>query len=110
MTIDELKSLRKGELVVFTKIDEKITDYHNHQVGDEMTFIEIEEAYKIGSSVPCIFICFFALRNRDVVNFLRKSEPSYELDTISHFSYEICHYIERKTKLIRDKKLNDLGL
>jgi hypothetical protein len=92
MTIDELKSLRKGELVVFTKIDEKITEYHNHQVGDEMIFIEIEDAYKIGSS------------GRDVVNFLRNSY------TISHFSYEICHYIERKSKLERDRKIKDLGL
>ena len=92
MTIDELKSLRKGELVVFTKVDEKITEYHNHQIGDEMTFIEIEDAYKIGSS------------GRDVVNFLRSSY------TISHFSYEICHYIERKSKLERDRKIKELGI
>ncbi len=91
MTLEELKSLRHGEVVVFTKVDEKICEYHNHQVGDEMTFIEFEDAYKIGATA-------------DVVNFLRNSF------TISHFSYEICHYIERKIVLERDNKLNKLGL
>jgi len=91
MTLDELKSLRQGEVVVFTKVDEKICEYHNHQVGDEMTFVEIEAAHKIGAL-------------NDVVNFLRNSF------TISHFSYEICHYIERKTQLERDNKLKGLGL
>jgi hypothetical protein len=91
MTLDELKSLRHGEVVVFTKADERIREYHNHQVGDHMVFLGIEEAHKIGSF-------------SDVVNFLRNSF------TISHFSYEICHYIERKTQLERDNKLKELGL
>jgi hypothetical protein len=96
MTLDELKSLRQGEVVVFTKVDERICEYHNHQIGDEMTFVEIESGppnqsyHNIGSS-------------GDVVNFLRNSY------TISHFSYEICHYIESKTKL-RDNKLNSIGI
>jgi hypothetical protein len=90
MTLDELKSLRQGEVVVFTKVDERIREYHNHQLGDEMAFVEIEVAHKIGAS-------------DDVVNFLRNSY------TISHFSYEICHYIESKSKL-RDKKLNSIGI
>jgi hypothetical protein len=30
--------------------------------------------------------------------------------TISHFSYEICNYIERKVLLERDNKLNELGI
>ena len=34
MTLEELKVLTKGEVVVFTKVDEKIKEYHNHQVGD----------------------------------------------------------------------------
>ena len=56
MTLDELKSLRQGEVVVFTKVDERICEYHNHQIGDEMTFVEIESGppnqsyHKIGSS------------------------------------------------------------
>lgn len=89
MTLEELKSLRQGEVVVFTKVDDKITEYHNHQVGDYMIFLEIEE---FGSS--------------DVVNFVRKGD----IPTISHFSYEICHYIERKIKLERNKKLNSIGI
>jgi hypothetical protein len=39
-----------------------------------------------------------------VVDFFRKSI------IISHFSYEICHYIERKIVLERDNKLNELGI
>jgi hypothetical protein len=95
MTLDELKSLREGEVVIFTKVDEKITEYHNHQVGDYMIFLEIEDANKIGSS-------------SDVVNFCRNGID--ETHVISHFSYEICHYIERKILLERDNKLNELGL
>jgi hypothetical protein len=91
MTLDELKSLREGEVVIFTKVDEKITEYHNHQVGDYMIFLEIEE---FGSS--------------DVVNFCRNGID--ETHVISHFSYEICHYIERKIKLEREKKLNSIGI
>jgi hypothetical protein len=84
MTLEELKSLRGGEVVVFTKVDELITEYHNFQIGDEMVFSQF---------------------NLDgVVDFFRSSI------TISHFSYEICHYIERKIVLERDKKLNNLGI
>jgi len=87
MTLEELKSLREGEVVVFTKVDERIQEYHNHQIGDEMRFLEIQDA-----------------DGTDVVNFLRNSY------TISHFSYEICHYIESKVKLEREKKLNSIGI
>ena len=95
MTLEELKSLAFGEVVVFTKVDERITEFHNHQVGDYMIFLEIEDANKIGSS-------------NDVVNFCRNGID--ETHVISHFSYEICHYIERKIKLERDKKLSNLGI
>jgi len=95
MTLEELKSLRQGEVVVFTKVDERITEYHNHQVGDYMIFLEIEDANKIGYS-------------SDVVNFCRNGID--ETHVISHFSYEICHYIERKITLEREKKLNNLGI
>ncbi len=95
MTLDELKSLRHGEVVVFTKADERIREYHNHQVGDHMVFLGIEDANKIGSM-------------SDVVNFGRNDRDNIPI--ISHFSYEICHYIERKTQLERDNKLKELGL
>ena len=88
MTLEELKSLTFGEVVVFTKVDERITEYHNYQIGDEFTFMEFDS------------------HNGDVVNFVRKGD----IPTISHFSYEICHYIERKIKLERDKKLSNLGI
>ncbi len=84
MTLDELKSLRQDEVVVFTHVDEKICEYHNWRVGDEATFLE------------------FHTENIDVVIFIRNSY------TISHFSYEICHYIERKVTLERDRKINNL--
>ena len=84
MTLEELKGLTQGEVVVLTKVDERITEYHNFQIGDEMVFFQF---------------------NLDgVVDFFRSSI------TISHFSYEICHYIERKIVLERDKKLNNLGI
>jgi hypothetical protein len=84
MTLEELKSLRGGEVVVFTKVDERITEYHNFQIGDEMMFSQFN--------------------NDGVVDFFRKTI------IISHFSYEICHYIERKIKLERNKKLSSIGI
>lgn len=86
MTLEELKGLTQGELVVLTKVDERITEYHNFVVGDEMIFSKFYD-YSIG-----------------YVDFLRNSI------TISHFSYEICNYIERKVKLERENKLNRLGI
>jgi len=88
MTLDELKGLRQGEVVVLTKVDERITEYHNYKVGDEIIFMEFDS------------------HNGDVVNFLRTGN----IPVISHFSYEICHYIERKIKLERNKKLSNLGI
>ena len=87
MTLEELKGLTQGEVVVFTKVDEKIKEYHNHQVGDELVFHKFSEDFIVGTC-----------------DFLRNST------TISHFSYEICDYIERKVKLERDSKLNKLGV
>ena len=84
MTFEELKSLRQGEVVVLTKVDERITEYHNFQIGDEMMFSQFGDD--------------------GVVDFFRKTI------IISHFSYEICHYIERKVLLERDNKLNELGV
>jgi len=84
MTLEELKGLTQGEVVVLTKVDELITEYHNFQIGDEMVFSQFDLD--------------------GVVDFFRSSI------TISHFSYEICHYIERKIVLERDKKLNNLGI
>lgn len=95
MTLEELKSLRVGEWVVFIKADERIREYHNHQVGDYMVFLGIEDANKIGAI-------------SDVVNFGR--EDSNNIPIISHFSYEIYHYIERKITLERENKLNELGI
>ena len=85
MTLEELKGLRHSEIVVITKVDDKITEYHNYQVGDELLFIDI---------------------NSDVVNFVRKGE----VPVIAHFSYEFCQYIERKIKIERENKLKELGI
>jgi hypothetical protein len=91
MTLDELESLRPGEVVVFTKVNEMITDYHEYEVGDELEFMGIYTMDKHG---------------RDVVNFYRKVPG--EMGVIAHFSYSICDYIERKVLLERDRKLNDI--
>jgi hypothetical protein len=91
MTLEELKSLRPGEVVVFTKVNEMITDYHEYEVGDELEFMGIYTMDKHG---------------RDVVNFHRKVPG--EMGVIAHFSYSICDYIERKVLLERDRKLNDI--
>ena len=86
MTLEELKGLTQGEVVVLTKVDERITEYHNFAVGDEMIFSKFYDD-SIG-----------------YVDFLRNSI------TISHFSYEICNYIERKVKLERENKLKEIGI
>lgn len=93
MTLEELKSLSFEEVVVFTKVNELITDYHEYEVGDELQFINI---YTIDQ------------HGRDVANFYRKVPG--EMGVIAHFSYSVCDYIERKVLLERDKKLNSLGI
>ena len=93
MTLEELKSLRQEEVVVFTKVDKLITDYYEYEVGDELEFMDIYTMNKHG---------------RDVVNFYRKFPG--EMGVIAHFSYSVCDYIERKVKLERDNKLNQLGI
>ena len=91
MTLEELKSLSFEEVVVFTKVNELITDYHEYEVGDELQFINI---YTIDQ------------HGRDVANFYRKVPG--EMGVIAHFSYSVCDYIERKVLLERDRKLNDI--
>lgn len=93
MTLEELKSLSFEEVVVFTKVNELITDYHEYEVGDELEFMNIYTEDQHG---------------RDVANFYRKVPG--EMGVIAHFSYSVCDYIERKIKLERDKKLNILGI
>ena len=93
MTLEELKSLRFEEVVVFTKVDKLITDYHEYEVGDELEFMNIYTEDKHG---------------RDVVNFYRRVPG--EMGMIAHFSYSVCDYIERKIKLERDNKLISLGI
>ena len=95
MTLEELMGLRFCEIVVFTKVDEKITDYHEYQVGDELEFMNIYTIDKHG---------------RNVVNFVRRGDSKGKGPVIAHFSYEICEYIERKVRLERDSKLNELGI
>lgn len=115
MTLEELKSLRKEEVVVFTKVDKLITEYHGYEVGDELEFMDIYTEDKHG---------------RNVANFYRKAEfvwgsytrntldssynlplPSVgEMGVIVHFSYSVCDYIERKVKLERENKLISLGI
>ena len=89
MTLDELKTLRECEVVVLTKVDERITEYHNFKIGDELVF------YKLYDDIT------------GKVEFVRTSG---EYAAVSHFSYEICDYIERKVKLERNNKLNSLGI
>jgi hypothetical protein len=93
MTLEELKSLRFEEVVVFTKVDKLITEYHGYEVGDELEFMNIYTEDKHG---------------RNVVNFYRRVPG--EMGVIAHFSYSVCDYIERKVLLERDKKLNNLGI
>lgn len=88
MTLEELKSLREEEVVVITKVDEKITEYHNYQVGDELMFYQ--------------FI--------DDINYVDFVRSGAEYSAVTHFSYGICHYIERKVQLERNNKLNNLGI
>jgi hypothetical protein len=83
--------LRPGEVLVFTKVDKLITEYHEYEVGDELEFMGIYTMDKHG---------------RDVVNFHRKVPG--EMGVIAHFSYSVCDYIERKVLLERDRKLNDI--
>ena len=91
MILEDLKSLRPGEVLVFTKVDKLITEYHEYEVGDELEFMGIYTMDKHG---------------RDVFNFHRKVPG--EMGVIAHFSYSVCDYIERKVLLERDRKLNDI--
>jgi hypothetical protein len=93
MTLEELKSLRQEEVVVFTKVDKLITEYHAYEVGDELEFMDIYTKDKHG---------------RDVANFYRKVPG--EMGVIAHFSYSVCDYIERKVILERENKLVSLGI
>jgi hypothetical protein len=93
MTLEELKSLRFEEVVVFTKVDKLITDYHEYEVGDELEFMNIYTEDKHG---------------RNVVNFYRRVPG--EMGMIAHFSYSVCDYIERKVILERENKLVSLGI
>ena len=93
MTLEELKSLRPGDVVVITKVDEYLnngTTSKDYYVGEEMTFL----------------IC------NEWIDFLRHNKPNktVQLGTISHFGEGVCDYIERKVKLERNKKLKELGI
>jgi len=91
MTLDELESLRPGEVVVFTKVDKSVNTYNKYKLG-----------------VMCLDPGIYTedKHERNVVNFYRKVPG--EMGVIAHFSYSICDYIERKVLLERDRKLNDI--
>jgi hypothetical protein len=94
MTLEELKSLQPGDVVVITKIDENLnngTTSKDYYVGEEMTFLVCDRWY----------------------DFLRPSKADKslkQLGTIAHFSHGVSEYIERKVKLVRERKLNELGI
>lgn len=94
MTLEELKSLQPGDVVVITKIDEYLnngTTSKDYYVGEEMNFLVWNEW----------------------VDFLRPSNANKslkQLGTIAHFGEGIHDYIERKVKLVRERKLTELGI
>jgi hypothetical protein len=75
MTPDELKSLRRGEIVVITSVDEYLCKYHNYLIGDQLIFSDINEQF---------------------VLFIRGGIMAV------YFTSDIHNYIERKSKLERD--------
>ena len=92
MTLEELKSLRPGDVVVITKVDEYLnngTTSKDYYVGEEMTFL-IWNVW---------------------VDFLKHSNPNKpgQLGIIAHFSEGVCDYIEVKAEL-RNRKLTELGI
>lgn len=89
MTIEELYTLKCGEMVVFTKVDSLTNQYWSYEVGDAIEFVEINRSGQ---------------KTYDVIDFLRK--PYF----ICHFAPGICDYIERKTVLDRQTKLIELGI
>lgn len=89
MTLEELKTLKPGEVVVITKIDGYInneTTSKDYYVGEEMTFWSLDTWF----------------------NFYRPYRDS--IGRISHFGPGVCDYIERKVQLVRNNKLNKLGI
>lgn len=93
MTWEELKSLQPGDVVVITKVDEHLnndTTSKDYYVGEEMTFLSCDRWY----------------------DFLRHSKVDKpgRSGTISHFAHGVSDYIERKVKLVRERKLTDLGI
>lgn len=84
MTLEELKSLTFGDVVLTMKTfgDGK------YVAGDELVFLDV--SYRQGE-----------------YNFLKCWDgPS----TIVHFSQFDCDFIEYKVKIERDKKLEELGI
>ena len=93
MTWEELKSLQPGDVVVITKVDEHLnnsTTSKDYYIGEEMTFLSCDRWY----------------------DFLRhsKADNPGQSGTISHFGHGVSDYIERKVKLVRERKLTELGV
>ena len=88
MTREDLLSLKAGEVVKFTRIDKSVNLYSEYKVGDELVF------YRFNDDISS-------------VDFVRTSG---EYAAVTHFSYEFCHYIERKVVLERHNKLKELGI
>lgn len=104
MKLEELKSLRFEEVVVFTKVDKLITEYH------ELVHLQVvtQYQYEVGDELEFMNIYTEDQHGRNVVNFYRRVPG--EMGAIAHFSYSVCDYIESKIKLEREKKLISLGI
>lgn len=98
MTLEDLNSLIKGDIVIIIKIDEFINSYNLYNIGDELKFIRLDE-FKIKDD---FFIRY---------NFIRSSKIKDDIYYVEcYFTKNIYRYIERKTTLERDNKLKELGI
>ena len=88
MTLNDLNTLRQGEVVKITRIDKGVNLYNEYKVGDELIYLEFNQ-----------FTNYY--------NFVRVASGP---PVICHFGFGIHSYIERKIVLEREQKLTDLGL
>jgi hypothetical protein len=97
MTIDELNNLNKNEIVIITNICDDLNTYHSYIIGDELEFLSIKPEYSYTSRAQDGNIYVFLMIRNDH-------------KMLCEFGEDVCGYMEIKKVLVRNEKLNELGI